>query len=58
MFVSSILHPRPNPGNSGIVPPDLRGDSVVPPWIRKDLGVEATQPTVKGHEGWRADFRK
>lgn len=41
--------PAPHPGgNTG----------VVPPWLRRDLGVEATQPTVKGHEMWRADFRK
>lgn len=38
--------PRPEPVNGGIVPP----------WLQRDLGHEATQPTT--HPTWRADFRK
>lgn len=34
--------PHPGNGNGG----------VVPPWMQRDLGVEATQVTDPAHAGW------
>lgn len=50
------IQPFPLPsGNTGIVPPHM-GGSPVPPWVRRDLGHEATEPTT--NPTWHADFRK
>ena len=47
MIQPITILPMPTPGgNTGIVPPWLRGDrntGIVPPWLQRDLGHVAAQ---------------
>lgn len=57
MLINTFI-PLPGPVVPiGIVPPYM-GGSPVPPRLVRDLGYEATHPTVKGHEGWRVDLTR
>ena len=55
MFIRSINHVIPLPGPR--IPPNGNG-GIVPPSLVKDLGHEATHPTVPGHAGWWVNFKK
>lgn len=54
MFVNPItILPHPFPIMPSPVDPGGKNGGVVPPWLQRDLGYEATHATIKGHEGWR-----
>lgn len=61
MNINSLTSmPWPANGNGGVVPPELqhpaRNTGIVPSWLERDLGFDATHPTT--NPSWRADFTR
>lgn len=51
-----IIQPWPLPKPGPYVPPN-GNPGTVPPWLQRDLGYEATNPTEPGHGAWWLDDR-
>jgi hypothetical protein len=57
MLVNPI-HILPYPFPSPAIPGPANGNpGVVPKWLQRDLGYEATNPTEPGHDAWWLDDR-